>query len=211
MHRYSNIKKHLCIGLSALLLVACGGGGGGSTENTSNTGTGTGTGTGTSTPTFESLAGHTGKCVVDNTNNLVWEVKQTSGLHKKEHTYYWYNPSAPAGKQGRADNGSTLLCESSARCDTDKFVKDVNAASWCGFDDWRLPTKAELEKLLDNSKTPKINTTFFPNTVTSFYWTSDNRKFADVFFATAVNFSTGSTQEQTPNDSHLYVRLVRNK
>ncbi len=27
MHRYSNIKKHLCIGLSALSLVACGGGG----------------------------------------------------------------------------------------------------------------------------------------------------------------------------------------
>lgn len=193
--------------LSVTLLTACGGSGGGSTESSSNTGTTTSL----NKPAFQSLAGHSGKCVVDTANNLIWEVKQTSGLHQKDHTYSWYNSKAAAGKQGKANGGT---CESSGRCDTEKFVEDVNTASWCGFTDWRLPTKAEFVTLIDNSKTPTINTAFFPNTATSkdsFYWTSESTETKSGLSAKAFNFYYAINSDQEVDSFSYRVRLVRNK
>jgi len=56
-----------------------------------------------------------------------------------------------------------------------------HAVSYCenlilgGYSDWRLPTIKELTTIVDSSipyPGPTINTDYFPNTVSSFYWSS---------------------------------------
>lgn len=44
-----------------------------------------------------------------------------------------------------------------------------------GYSDWRLPSKKELKSIVDYSipyPDPTLDTAFFPNTITSFYWSS---------------------------------------
>ena len=54
-------------------------------------------------------------------------------------------------------------CYDAARCDTAKFVADVNAAGLCGAGDWRLPTREELRSIVDYSRyDPAIDTAWFP-------------------------------------------------
>ncbi|MBH1989542.1 MAG: DUF1566 domain-containing protein [Myxococcaceae bacterium] len=57
--------------------------------------------------------------------------------------------------------------EAKARCDN--LFKS-------GFGDWRLPTHVELQSLIDytiNCSNPAINNSSFPDTATSYYWSSD--------------------------------------
>jgi hypothetical protein len=58
---------------------------------------------------------------------------------------------------------------------------------------WRLPSAQELETLVDNSKSGLvIDTTFFPETVDSWYWSSTT--FVDLpKFVNVVHFGNGST------------------
>lgn len=162
--------------------------------------------TSTNNNTYTRLLGHETDCMVDTTNNLIWELKQINGLHDKADTYTWYDSNAAAGKKGTANGG---VCQQSGRCDTEKFVADVNAASWCGFNDWRLPTRAELKTLLDKSKTPMINTRFL-NTIAKGYWTSPSFAQHGDTWADAVSFGTGTTASYLSSNKR-YVRLVRNK
>ena len=65
----------------------------------------------------------------------------TAGLRDKDWTYTWYNPD-PATNGGSAGTpDGTDNCYDPARCDTAKFVADVNQAGLCGARDWRLPTR----------------------------------------------------------------------
>ena len=42
-----------------------------------------------------------------------------------------------------------------------------------GYSDWRLPNRNELQSIVDYSRyNPTIDTTFFPGTVASYYWSS---------------------------------------
>ena len=49
---------------------------------------------------------------------------------------------------------------------------DIKALDTAGFKDWRLPERSELEALIDLSRhSPAINTDFFPDTQSDWYWT----------------------------------------
>jgi hypothetical protein len=49
-------------------------------------------------------------------------------------------------------------CFNSGRCDTEKYVSDVNAASLCGQSDWRLPSIEEVANIVHNNRvTPAID------------------------------------------------------
>lgn len=116
-------------------------------------------------------AGTFWRCVKDNVTGLTWEVKthySTADLQDRSWTYSWFNNANISGHKGTEASGS---CFQSGRCDTEKYVQDVNALGLCGHSDWRLPNQQELAGLaLLGTTTPTIDTTRFPNTLSLRYW-----------------------------------------
>ena len=121
-------------------------------------------------------------CTQDNLTGLMWETKTAdSGLRDYRWEYSWYSTdsSTNGGDAGLGDTGlgtSTLdswgkagsdNCSDPVRCDTEKYAADVNNAGLCGFSDWRLPSKRELETLLYfGNETPEgIDSNYFPGGV----------------------------------------------
>ena len=108
--------------------------------------------------------------VKDNVTGLIWEVKKNmDGIsnyddpNDADNTYTWYdsNPNTNGGYAGTPGKGTN----------TEAFINAMNHAHFGGYSDWRLPTIKELAYLADTSSTnPSINTNYFPNTVSSWYW-----------------------------------------
>ena len=119
-------------------------------------------------PTTPSSGANPHPCVRDNVTGLIWEVKTADdGLRDQKWTYSWYDSVHNYG--GYSSYGSN--CKTSGRCDTEKYVADVNAAALCGFSDWRMPTTNELQGIVHFGRTdPAIDPTFFPNTPSSIFW-----------------------------------------
>ena len=148
-------------------------------------------------------------CTRDNVTGLIWEIKTNdNGLRAQRWRYSWYNPDATTngGDAGKAANG---ICYSTARCDTDKYVADVNSQGLCGAFDWRLPNRFELVSLTSNDRyNPAIDTAFFPNTTLSWFWSSS--PYADsVSRAWGVDFISSRVFSYIYKNQSLYVRLVR--
>ncbi len=149
-------------------------------------------------------------CVRDNVTGLVWEVKtDDGGLRDKDWTYSWYNPNSDTngGSAGYADYGNN--CYDPARCDTHKYVADVNSQGLCGARDWRLPDRFELESITSDGpySHPAIDEAFFPNTKRStFASSSPDANYSDG--AWGVSFNYGHVVGFT-KFSPFRVRLVR--
>ena len=153
-------------------------------------------------------------CTKDNVTGLIWEVKTTSGLRGQSHKYTWYQTGSPNGNSGTpAATTGTAACETIGRCDTEKYVQDVNSAGLCGFNTgWRLPTVKELEGIVDfGGASPTIDSFYFPNTPSSYVWSSSPYA-ARSGFAWIVYFrggSGGGATSVSSLSSTLSVRLVR--
>ncbi|MEE8381927.1 MAG: DUF1566 domain-containing protein [Thermodesulfobacteriota bacterium] len=122
--------------------------------------------------------------VRDNVTGLIWEVKTGDDtIHDKDDTYTWQNAQ-------------------------DVFIPVLNAANFGGFDDWRLPNREELHSLVNYGRyDPTIDTFYFPNTISSSYWTSDSVSFNSYYYW-RVYFNYGEVLF-SPNSYNLSVRAVR--
>jgi Protein of unknown function (DUF1566) len=142
--------------------------------------------------------------VKDNVTGLIWENKtDDGGIHDKDNTYTWCdtNSETNGGNPGVCGGGGTPT-------DTEAFIQALNAAKYGGYSNWRVPTVKELRSIVDFSQTnPSIDTTFFPGTVSSDYWSSSTYAFyRDLAWIVQFN----DDQFGYENKSHsYYVRAVR--
>jgi hypothetical protein len=147
--------------------------------------------------------------VRDNVTGLIWEEKNSkdgapnySNPHDADNTYTWYdsNPATNGGYAGTPGDGT----------DTEDFIHALNSAHFGGYSDWRLPTFKELDSIVNLDipyPGPTINTAYFPNTVSSLYWSSTTNAYYTVG-AWGVNFGYGYDYYGYKYYSN-YVRAVR--
>lgn len=147
-------------------------------------------------------------CVHDEKNGLMWEVKSSEDtLRNSNNLYTWFKSDAETAN-GIANGGR---CIGDVDCDTNAYVQAMNKQNFCGYADWHLPTREEMQTLvyLKNNEDPvKINKQYFPETVPSWYWTAsennDNNNFAwYVLFRNGVSLND---LKERPK----HIRLVRN-
>jgi hypothetical protein len=152
------------------------------------------------------------ECVQDNVTGLIWEQKtDDGGLRDKDWYYTWYNPNSATngGYAGTANGGSCFNKAGGAQCDTAGYVAALNAANYCGYSDWRMPTRTELTNLVDFSKPypgPTIHPVFV-NTLGNVYWSASPVAGGNGI-AWVVDFYYGGTGNYDKGDS-LFVRAVR--
>jgi hypothetical protein len=127
--------------------------------------------------------------VRDNVTGLIWEVKQDkdgtenyANPHDADNTYTWYdsNPDTNGGNAGTPGDDT----------DTEDFINELNANSYGGHNDWRMPTIKELAYIVDYSISrpgPAINSEYFSNTQGDKYW-SDLSSLSNGDIAWPMNF-----------------------
>jgi hypothetical protein len=135
------------------------------------------------------------RCVLDDVTGLMWEVKTADGS-----LFDYRNLFTNVG-DGRSNN-------------TSSYVAAVNAVGLCGADDWRLPSRGEMESLLDYSHasfSPMIDADWFPNTLGALHWTSTSSEVngGGAGYWWAVNFFAGNTLWRNGEFDRDPVRLVR--
>ena len=124
--------------------------------------------------------------ILDKKTNLMWE-KCSEGLSGK-------NCASGTANEYTWEKAKNLAQNT-------KFV---------GYDNWRLPTIKELSSIVERAKyEPAINQNIFPNTKSSYYWSSSVcAGYTDR--AWRLDFSDGDAYWHFKTVSY-YVRLVRSR
>jgi hypothetical protein len=131
-------------------------------------------------------------CTLDTATGLVWEVKTATNRNV---TYTNYDSIYT--------NGTNI----DAATNSIGYVNTVNAANLCGAASWRMPSKDELLGLVVPGSAPTINTSYFPNTASSFFW-SGSPYAGNSNGAWFVSFGGGGASYDN-RGNYYSVRLVR--
>jgi len=179
--------------------------------------------------------------ISDPNTGLMWEKKSDDGsLNDKDRCHPW---------AGRCSGDGVTLCGRDVDCSGPggtcdlpvgdcqtgppggltvfEWVDQLNAASFAGYTDWRLPNRRELESIVDLERVvPSVSGAFNSNcganssgnpgcTVTTcsctrphLHWSSSSYAFNPIA-AWFVSFQTGLVSTNGKDGGHLYVRAVR--
>lgn len=163
-------------------------------------------------------------CVKDQVTGLVWELKtDDGGLHDKDDSFVWYESDPRLGNGGlpgyekatdydpsRSDQTCSGFtnANNASYCNTKAFVNRVNQSGYCGANNWRLPTREELNSIVDYQNSPRIDTVYFPLIQSNYYWTSVPYAYLNKqVWAINFQYGGGSPWEKQYN---YPVRLVHN-
>ncbi|MDG9949783.1 DUF1566 domain-containing protein [Acinetobacter ursingii] len=124
---------------------------------------------------YEQLSVNNDHCIRDQVTGLVWEQKTADGkLRDKDWRYAWFNADAKTNDGQAGSQASASTCGNTlASCNTTAYIEALNKNKYCGYSDWRLPTRAELANLVDYSTSqPALNAVFINTPFTDAYWSS---------------------------------------
>jgi len=140
--------------------------------------------------------------VRDNITGLIWEVKtDDNSVHDKDNKYTWYdsNPDTKWGDAGTPGDGT----------DTEDFINELNSSNYGGHSDWRLPTREELRSIINyGTYDPVIDTDYFPNTVSCWYWLSGTDA-GSCEFPMIMSFYYDGFVDNVGKSNSYYARAVR--
>ena len=152
------------------------------------------------------------ECVQDNNTGLIWEGKTASPATSRlgTRTYTNYDSTSSAQKPNGLTSVNPTQTEIDAITNSIGYRDSVRTSNLCGYNDWRLPTKEELQGIVvsGSGSNPKIDTEWFPNTQNHAYWSSspDVGYFYNSWF---LNFSNGNVYSHYGRNNDFHVRLVR--
>lgn len=118
-------------------------------------------------------------------------------------------PASYAGCSGRTLGEGTPPGSACTWDEADNYCKSAALAASLGGEDWRLPTKIELESILDETRrSPATNSDAFPNlTPESHFWTA-TRYVGTVDYYWHISFLDGYHGANRIHDDY-HVRCVR--
>ena len=146
------------------------------------------------------------ECVKDNITGLVWEGKTASPATSRLGTSTYTNYDSTSSAQ-KSNGTNPTQAEIDASTNSIGYRNSVRTSNLCGYTDWRLPTKEELQGILASSGSPRIDTTWFPNTQAFAYWSS-SPYVGGSYDAWVVSFYNGYVNYGY-RSSYYHVRLVR--
>lgn len=112
-------------------------------------------------------------CVFDRATQLTWLGDRPGDpLRDPSHRYSWYSSDRDAanGEPGAREGGVCAL----PPCNTETLVEAARVARFCGFDDWRLPSREESIMLgkRHGGSALGLHPKLFPHAAAGEYWTS---------------------------------------
>ena len=149
------------------------------------------------------------ECVQDNNTGLIWEGKTASPATSRlgTSTYTNYDDLNSAQKPSGAIYVNPTSGDIADITNSIGYRDSVRTSNLCGYNDWRIPTKEELQGILASSGSPTIDTTWFPNTPATGYWTSS--PLVNANGAWYVDFIIGFVSSSNNRGQSGAIRLVR--